>query len=83
MNATQVNPSKQAPVCSRGFSALPCPRCGEMEARISLSLEDVSADNALKCWSCEEEFSLDLIRGILARWGKVVVWIDSAPALEE
>jgi len=54
---------------------LPCPCCGENEAGISLRLEDKS----FQCSACDGEFTLDCIKAIMARWQKIVQWVDSMP----
>jgi hypothetical protein len=51
---------------------LPCPRCGEAEANIMLHL----GDQTLQCCECEEEFDADELRGIMARWVKVLAWME-------
>ena len=59
---------------------LPCPRCMEQEANISLYLGDLgSGYTELKCNECEEAFSIGDIRNLFDRWVPVLRWIDSAP----
>lgn len=54
---------------------LPCPCCGEEESSISLHLDDCS----MTCRNCDGEFTLGTIRAIMARWGRVVTWIEAMP----
>lgn len=62
----------------QGFSYLPCPFCGE-EGPIFLDLSEV---DGFKCSSCDREFSRTDLEEILAKWRKVLDWIDTAPAQE-
>lgn len=74
-----------APTCQpvrRGFGALPCPACGAAEASISIDLDDLTGDEACVCGECSNHFCLDHVRDIIAKWGKILQWIDSAPVME-
>lgn len=64
---------------TRGFSELPCPKCGEQDA-ITVNLYDVED---LHCSECDTDFSLQEIRELLAAWGPVVKWLDTAPVRED
>jgi transcription elongation factor Elf1 len=54
---------------------LPCPKCGEAEASMSLNL----ADGTFTCQECECEVTAEEVRGIIAKWRKVLAWVDAAP----
>jgi hypothetical protein len=58
---------------------LPCPLCGEQQASISLYLDDM---DTCCCRECSEEFSLDAVRDMIAKWQRVLAWVDSAPTAE-
>ncbi len=62
----------------RGFPSLTCVLCGEADC-VRLDLSDL---DTFTCTSCEADFTLDEVREHLAAWGRVVVWIESAPAVE-
>lgn len=62
---------------SRGFGHLPCPKCGE-EAIVQIDLDDL---NTCKCGECEEEFTTEDVRNLIAKWSSVLAWIDTAPIL--
>jgi hypothetical protein len=59
-----------------------CPLCGCGDEAITLDVNDLTK---LSCQGCSEEFTpaeaLAKARATLARWEKVVAWIDSAEAL--
>lgn len=55
---------------------LPCPMCGDQEAQILISLAD--ADEC-KCKECEGEFTLTEVRESIAKWTKVIAWIETMP----
>ena len=69
-----------APAAQRGFGHLPCPLCGEQECVMRLDLDDLEH---LTCGSCEESFTLDDVRAWVARWSRVLDWVDAAPARQE
>jgi hypothetical protein len=58
---------------------LPCPLCGEQQASVSLYLDDM---DTCYCRDCENEFSLDTVRELIARWQRVLSWVDACPADE-
>jgi uncharacterized protein (DUF983 family) len=62
---------------SRGF-VLPCPKCGNAESCISLHLDDCET---FTCRECDEEFTADDVRDLIAKWGKVLAWIDAATTI--
>jgi hypothetical protein len=62
----------------RGFGPLTCPLCGQ-DCAISLNLEDLET---CTCPECSEEFTLDTVRDVIARWQKVLAWVDLCPAAE-
>jgi hypothetical protein len=61
----------------RGFKGLSCPLCGNADATLRLYLDDCET---VTCSECEEEFSLDVVRELVAAWTKVLAWVDAAPA---
>lgn len=54
---------------------LPCPMCGEAEASIGLDL----STKTFGCCECGTDFELEDLRAILARWAKVLAWVDAMP----
>jgi hypothetical protein len=63
---------------------LPCPLCGEADAAIALNLatlDDTAGDN-FTCKVCDVDFSIDTVRQLMARWSKVLSWIETAPRIE-
>jgi hypothetical protein len=60
---------------SRGLT-LPCPKCGEEDAAVSLHLDD---GETLHCRDCDNEFTLDDIRNFITRWQAVLAWVDAMP----
>ncbi|MBV8094432.1 MAG: hypothetical protein JO110_14645 [Acetobacteraceae bacterium] len=65
-----------APATTRGLS-LPCPLCGEADADIYLSLAD---GDTCRCGSCDNEFTLTDVRNLMAKWQKVLTWMDTMPS---
>jgi hypothetical protein len=66
-----------ATTTTRGFSVL-CLRCAEEETvRV-----DVHALHTFTCTSCDAEFSADDVRAEMARWEKLLAWLDTAPAFK-
>jgi transcription initiation factor IIE alpha subunit len=55
---------------------LPCPKCGEPEATITLHL---SEGNLFTCTECEAEFSADDLHAIIRKWQKVLTWVEAMP----
>jgi hypothetical protein len=68
----------EAPAVKRGV-LLPCPCCGQEEATITVSLAD---GDTLYCEDCSTSFSLDLVRGFVAKWSRMVAYIESMPGAE-
>lgn len=65
---------------------LPCPRCGEPESPVSINLNSLGGDGEgfeATCTDCGEEFDLNEIRGIIAKWAPVLAWIDTLPNFVE
>ncbi len=60
----------------RGF-AVRCLHCSEEET-VRLDVHDV---HTFHCTSCDAEFTADDVRSEIARWGKLLAWLDSAPAI--
>jgi uncharacterized Zn finger protein len=63
---------------SRGL-LLPCPTCGEEQATITLSLADCET---LHCEDCGSDYTLDDVRSLIARWQRVLAWVEQAPRAE-
>lgn len=55
---------------------LPCPRCGEPDANLTLYLAD---GETFQCQECDEEFTADAVRDLLARWAPVLAWLERMP----
>lgn len=62
----------------QGFGCLPCPKCGA-DAQIKWDLDDLST---FSCRECEDEFTREEVETFIARWQRVLSWIDSAPSQE-
>lgn len=54
---------------------LPCPMCGEAEASMDLGL----ATKTFACNECGTSFEADDLRASIARWQKVLAWVDAMP----
>jgi hypothetical protein len=78
MTTTQTSANGAAAKAAKGL-LLPCPLCGEQGASISLYLDDM---DTCHCRDCDNEFSLDTVRDLLAKWSRVLAWADSAPTAE-
>jgi predicted nucleic acid binding AN1-type Zn finger protein len=55
---------------------LPCPKCGNTEASIKLCLFD---GGTFCCLECDDEFTAEDVRDFIAKWRKVLAWVDAAP----
>jgi transcription elongation factor Elf1 len=83
MNATlKLNDQPEAAVKPRGFGNLPCIHCGE-EAVVSIDLNDFTGEEALRCNECEATYSLESVKGVMAKWAPVLAWLETAPVIEE
>ena len=67
--------STTTPATTRGL-LLPCPRCGEQDAEIDLRLSDL---DTCRCAACEEEFQLGDVRDFIAKWSRVLTWVEAFP----
>jgi len=56
-----------------------CLHCAEEET-VRVDVHDVLT---FHCGSCDAEFTADDVRAELARWGKLLAWLDSAPSIED
>ena len=54
-----------------------CPKCLDGDAAVRLDLND---GDTLTCAGCEEEYSLDAVRELVAGWAKLLPWLDAHPA---
>jgi transcription elongation factor Elf1 len=77
-NVTQKTSTLTCTTPARGMT-LPCPRCGEANASFDLNLAD---GDTLHCQDCDENFSVEEIRDLVKRWGRMLAWIDSMPSEE-
>jgi hypothetical protein len=68
----------EAPAAKRGFGELPCPCCGA-EGCITLDLSDL---DTLFCPNCEAAFDLAAVKSFIAKWQRLLTWVESAPAAE-
>ena len=59
-----------------GFYGLHCPQCGTTEDAQLLNLIDLQT---FHCCGCDEQYTTDDIREMVAAWQKVLNWIDAAP----
>jgi transcription elongation factor Elf1 len=77
MSQTNLNvvAPETTPTPKRGF-LLPCPCCGEEAAGISLNLGD---GETFTCGECETEFTTEHIRDFIAKWTKILAWVDAMP----
>jgi hypothetical protein len=44
---------------------------------------DVHDVHTFHCTSCDAEFTADDVRAELARWTKLLTWLETAPALRD
>ena len=63
---------------TRGFAA-PCPHCGTADG-ITVYLDNLATFN---CPQCGDDFTADDVRAFIARWQRVLDWIDQAPVKED
>ncbi len=80
MTDTQTQ-ADQTTSTERGFSLLPCPRCGESGSCIQIDLHNLTGDEAVHCCECNADFGLDDVRNLIERWSAVLRWVDAAPEL--
>lgn len=80
-NTTATNAVPTCRPVKRGFNYLPCPRCGQEEATVSIDLHDLTDPEAIQCRDCDATFGIEEVRDIVAKWQRVLLWIDSAPEL--
>jgi transcription elongation factor Elf1 len=59
---------------ARGF-AVRCLHCGEEET-VRLDVHDL---DTFHCSSCDTEFTTDTVRAEMARWARLLAWLDTAP----
>jgi hypothetical protein len=55
---------------------LPCPCCGEPSANIAVNLWLLGDDGAFTCTECEGEFSVADVRGFIAKWTRLIGWLE-------
>ena len=79
MSATLPLSTAPAKSVRRGFPGIRCPLCGNDDVQ-SLDLDDLQT---FHCGGCEESYTTEDVRELLAGWQKVLTWIDGAPAVEE
>ena len=78
MNATiPTNTTSSKPV-RRGFAGIRCPLCGNDDVQ-TLDLDDCAT---FHCGGCEESYTTEDVRALLATWQKVLDWIEMAPSAE-
>jgi transposase-like protein len=76
MNATiPMNTTPNSPA-NRGFPGLRCPLCGTTDDVQTLDLDDLQT---FRCAGCDEQYTTDDVRELLAAWQRVLTWIDAAP----
>jgi hypothetical protein len=59
---------------AKGF-AVRCIHCGQEEC-VRLDVHNL---DTFTCSSCDAEFTTDDVRDELARWAKLLAWLDTAP----
>jgi hypothetical protein len=62
---------------------MPCPRCGEPEARIEVNLwalDGNAEDECFRCVECEEFFNVSWLADIINRWPAVLAWLEKMPS---
>lgn len=63
---------------------LPCPCCGNAEAGINVRLHCIAEpDEQFECAECEECFGANQIHDFIAKWTKILAWVDAAPTIDE
>jgi len=60
---------------------VPCPCCGEEIANISVNLYALDGD-AFTCHECGADFTIDTVRTLIARWTKLLAWLDTVPQFD-
>jgi len=80
---TATQSATPAPAPTPKGCTLPCPRCGEAGASITLDLDNLHGVEALSCRECDASFGVDEIRDIIARWTPILAWMDSFPVSRE
>jgi hypothetical protein len=55
---------------------LVCPKC-TVKGVIRLDLDD---GDTLTCMECDEGFSFNDVKAMIASWGPIIPWLDSHPA---
>jgi hypothetical protein len=68
------SPSCPKAPARKGWGSLTCPLCGQ-DCAISLNLEDLKT---CTCPECSEDFLLDTVRDVIARWQRVLNWVSAA-----
>lgn len=53
-----------------------CLRCGE-PAKVSV---DVTDGETFYCFSCDTEFTVAVVRELIASWQQILAWLDAHPA---
>jgi Zn ribbon nucleic-acid-binding protein len=79
MNATTITIANKNHA-RRGFPGIRCPLCGTADDVQSLDLDELTT---FRCAGCEEQYTADDIRELLAAWQQVLNWIDAAPTVSE
>jgi uncharacterized protein (DUF983 family) len=62
-----------ATATAKGF-AVRCIRCGQEEC-IRLNVNNL---DTFSCSACDEDFTADDVRTELARWARLLAWLDTA-----
>jgi hypothetical protein len=76
---TATAASVNGAAAKKGFGCLPCIRCGQ-EATVRLDLDDCAT---FTCGECEESWTADELREHLAKWQRVLAWVDAAATFQE
>lgn len=63
---------------------LPCPRCGDGDASIAVSLSHLApGDDTFHCHNCDQDFGITEVRDLVRRWAPILRWLDAIPAAED
>lgn len=55
---------------------LPCPKCGEQEARINVALFGLGEEEHFHCVECDAVFSATEIDELIRAWKRILEWVE-------
>lgn len=59
---------------------LPCPKCGEGIANITV---DMGTGADFRCLECDGEFTRADLEALMAKWKLAFAWLDAMPTQEQ